>query len=193
MFFVIMLLPFALGAYSIETLIKNANKGETSSQRWLGLAYIKGDEIEKDIDKGIFWLKKSAESASKKESEAAFDLGKIYYEGELVPQDLKQAFKYYKQSAEALDFEAMEIISDMYLKGEGTERDIEMAYYWLIAASGFDLDASGLAEELAEKFNLDEETIERLQSEAYEYVSEYYMEVFGDLLYFPDYDDDEDE
>jgi len=49
-----------------------------------------------------------------------------------VPEkDYQQAFKWLEMSAEAGFVQAQRALSEMYAKGEGTEKDLEKAKYWL--------------------------------------------------------------
>ena len=46
---------------NIEDLRQKAEKGDSVAQTMLGVEYMKGDQVEKDLDKAIEWWKKAAE------------------------------------------------------------------------------------------------------------------------------------
>lgn len=82
--------------------------------------------------------------------EAQFLLAKLYGAGEIaeieekVEQDLNQAFYWCLKAAESGHVDAQENVSQMYVRGFGTEKDYDEASYWNTkAASSGSLTAKG--------------------------------------------------
>ena len=63
---------------NIEDLRQKAEKGDSVAQTMLGVEYMKGDQVEKDLDKAIEWWKKAAEKGY---AEAEYKLGVCYHFG----------------------------------------------------------------------------------------------------------------
>jgi TPR repeat protein len=66
----------------VKQLKENANQGDPKCIYFLGLCYLKGHIVEKDIEQGIQNLRKSAELNFNK---AICFLAQIYMVGDLVP------------------------------------------------------------------------------------------------------------
>ncbi|MDY3137036.1 MAG: tetratricopeptide repeat protein, partial [Sodaliphilus sp.] len=63
---------------NIAELRQKAEKGDSVAQTMLGVEYMKGDQVEKDLDKAIEWWKKAAEKGY---AEAEYKLGVCYHFG----------------------------------------------------------------------------------------------------------------
>ena len=68
---------------------KAAESGHAIMQQIQGVKYIKGDGVEKDIEKGVAWVKKAAEKGS---TDAQYEMGVIYATEEFGMKDLHQAY-----------------------------------------------------------------------------------------------------
>ena len=81
---------------NIEELRQKAEKGDSVAQTMLGVEYMKGDQVEKDLDKAIEWWKKAAE---KDYAEAEYKLGVCYHFGFGIKKSHKQARYWYEKAA----------------------------------------------------------------------------------------------
>jgi len=61
------------------------------------LVYNNGDGVDKDINKAIYWFKKSVERGT---SNAQYNLAIIYQYGDGIDKDNDKAIYWYKKSAE---------------------------------------------------------------------------------------------
>ena len=69
----------------------------------------------------------------------------MYDKGKGVIQSSGEAFKWYSKAAEHNESDAQYNIGLMYLKGEGTEKNVQLAKQWLqLASNQGDLDAKEL-------------------------------------------------
>ena len=97
-------------------------------------AAVTGDVL-KDREEAMFWLQKSAHRGL---PAAQFRLGtwcdmptSIFKLGHLITQTSDEAFHWYKLSAEAGFAPAFEALGNAYKHGQGCEKDLEAAKYWL--------------------------------------------------------------
>lgn len=97
--------------------------------------------IPKDVNKRIYWLKKAASSFKNNKEDGDYwcyniymTLMDYYIVGNLVKQDFKESFKWV-QSAESCNYhsggEVYWWLAWHYYYGRGTERNTNMALYWL--------------------------------------------------------------
>lgn len=88
--------PESTGAANIAALREKAAKGEAVAQTQLGVQYVKGEALEKDIDAAIGWWQKAAESGY---AEAQYKLGICYHFGFGVKKSRKLAKHWYEKAA----------------------------------------------------------------------------------------------
>ena len=93
----LILVLLSLHAGDLEDLTKKAKQGDAKAQHDLGLLYVEGKGIKKDLKLAFEWLSKSAEQGL---SEAQCTFGYMYEIGEGIKQDSKLAVKWYILAAE---------------------------------------------------------------------------------------------
>ena len=71
-----------------------ANLFSFSADFW---KYENGEDIEKDLEKAIYWYNKAAKNGNEK---AQYNLGRCYSSGLGVEKDEFKAFEYYRKSVE---------------------------------------------------------------------------------------------
>ena len=81
---------------NIEELRQKAEKGDSVAQTMLGVEYMKGEQVEKDLDKAIEWWKKAAEKGY---AEAEYKLGVCYHFGFGIKKSHKLARYWYEKAA----------------------------------------------------------------------------------------------
>ena len=113
----------------IDLITMAAERGLSYAQLLLGLAYMNGTFIEKDIDKAKNWLIKAAEQEL---PEAQQQLGYLYalHEG-----DYTNAIKYLTQAANQGLATAQMNLGNIYLEGRGIESDPLQAANWFYKAA----------------------------------------------------------
>lgn len=127
-----------------------SKNGDTFAKKQLGMCYLRGYGVDKDIDKGIAILKELADKVYvpnkntdptyyvryepggeikvkvddyRADSLAACNLGDIYKSGIEVKRDYTQAFKYYKKAEKSGDSLAIATLGAFYINGWGTDID----------------------------------------------------------------------
>lgn len=123
-----------LGQYAdaIKMYRKIAMQGNAVAQQLLGSLYMKGQGVERDFSKAVYWLQKAADQD---EAIAQYYLGASYLKGEGVEQDTSKAVQLFHESAEQGDALAQYQLGNMYLNGKGVEQKYFMAVHWFRKAA----------------------------------------------------------
>ena len=79
-----------------EMIERAAEQGLPEAQMFLGMAYLEGDGVPKDISQAIHWLREAGEGG---EGNAFTNLGYIYWKGNGVPQDRRLGASFWKKAA----------------------------------------------------------------------------------------------
>jgi len=136
------------------------NNLDSKAMLALSTMYANGDGVDKNLEKSIFWLKRSADLnnmiacyrlgeyyASKENfkdafkwfekaaldgnSKAQYNLGYFYTGGLGVDRDLKKSLQWYEKAATAGNIDAQLNLGFMYIGGHGTKVDYKKAAYWI--------------------------------------------------------------
>jgi uncharacterized protein len=106
----------ALTHYSVSE-----KHGNIAAFKQIGLLFLEGTDVKKDVDKGIAYLKKSV-AGKHSLSDVLFKLAEIYLNGEYgVKADRKLGFSYLKRAADKrypLAIKKLEDLKDEFLKNE---------------------------------------------------------------------------
>ncbi len=104
-----------------------AEKGDNKAQNVLGKLYENGEEIERDLDKAVYWYNIAAKDGYE---EAQYNLAKCYQNGIGVKKDDVKAFEFYKIASEKGYILAQISLGELYENGKGIEKNSEKAVYW---------------------------------------------------------------
>jgi TPR repeat protein len=136
----------------IEFLTKSAKNLYPLAQTDLGIAYIEGKLVAKDIKKGIYWLEKAASPIPDKAKfsvgegtlwlnkegresgvgEAQYVLGTLYDDGVDVKADYNKAIMYYKKASKSYDWGFYgKAQYKLYLLYKNKINDPKKMLYWL--------------------------------------------------------------
>jgi hypothetical protein len=117
----------------LEELQKAAAGGTPEALAALGEMIVTGDQVPKDVPKGVEMLDRAAKAG---QANAAFRLGKLYEDGDGVPRDANKALGYYLQAAKAGVATAQYNLGAMYVSARnGIKRDYKEGLAWLIIAA----------------------------------------------------------
>lgn len=118
---------------SIQSIKEEAQKGVSSAQYLLGMAYVQGSSGQKkDFTEAARWFRSAADQNN---VEAAYHLGVMCALGEGMQQDYTQAAEWYKKAAEQGHVQAQHNLGLMYYEGQGVKQDYKEAARWLSSAS----------------------------------------------------------
>lgn len=109
-----------------------AEQGDPDAQYNLGLMYISGQGVPRDLIKASTWFAKAAKA---NQVEAQYWLGSMYSNGQGVSQDFKLAAYWLKIAAEKGHAHAQTNLGVLYNHGKGVSQDYELAKYWLMKAA----------------------------------------------------------
>jgi len=115
------------------TLQANAESGDAMAQFRLGMAYLKGEGVDRDAQLAMKWIGKAAEQGY---SEAQYRLGAMHHSGRGALQSFPLAFKWFERAAQQNHAGAQYSLGVMYRSGQGVGVDKSTAYVWFnLAAS----------------------------------------------------------
>ena len=116
-------------------LAADADAGDAGAQFRLGMAYLNGQGVERDLPAARKWIEKAAEQDY---ADAQHALGAMYHGGRGVLQNFPLAFKWYERAAQHNHAEAQYSLGMMYRSGQGVPVDKPKSYIWfnLAAAQG---------------------------------------------------------
>ncbi|WP_158678870.1 tetratricopeptide repeat protein [Pseudoalteromonas sp. T1lg75] len=104
------------------------HSGDEIARYKLGLMYLVGDGVEKDVMQAKYFFELAANQGL---SVAALELGKLYRHGKGVTADATKAFEYTRKAAEYLDSgESAFSFANMLYEGFGQEQNIRLAIDW---------------------------------------------------------------
>ena len=124
--------PMVISAFT-NTVIQaeqllSINKKNIDALSILGLCLVEGIGCEKNVDKGLSYLKESAEKGN---SNAQERLGFYYYNGKNVKQNKEEAVKWFEMSANHGHAIGQRQLGCYYLEIDDTEENNKKAVYWL--------------------------------------------------------------
>ena len=104
-----------------------AEKGDPRGQNGLGILYVRGWGVKRDLDKALNLFHIAAKQGHRA---AENNLGELYMAGLGVPKDFDQAFKWCWRAAQKGDPDAQNNLGVMFAGGLGVGQDHAMAMYW---------------------------------------------------------------
>lgn len=112
----------------LSALSKKALAGDTKAQLRMGLAFEFGQDVDKSLDKAMYWYQLAAD---KGDPVAQTDLGYLYEIGGAGPKDPEKAAKWYLRAAVSGFARAKFNLGVLYLEGAGVQRSDEEAAHWI--------------------------------------------------------------
>ena len=102
-----------------------ADKGVASAQYNIGLMYMNGQGVDKDIVTAVNWMRKAAEGGDR---DAQLAVGLMYRKGQGIPQDDFEAVNWFRAAAEQGNTDAALQLAMAYQEGRGTVLNNEQAH-----------------------------------------------------------------
>ena len=87
--------------------------------------------VERDAERGIYYMKQAAEQGMPAAME---QLGRYYAQGKLVQQDKERAVVYLREASSMGNLKAQIQLAELFIDGYGSPYDFEDAYRWLYGA-----------------------------------------------------------
>lgn len=104
----------------IRSLRAKADGGDAQAQTDLGLRYIEGAGVPKDLGQAATWLKKAALQGF---APGQLELGVMYVNGEGVTEDLREGYAWYLLSSQQGNAQAKEYLADLDRSISGADRE----------------------------------------------------------------------
>ncbi len=98
-----------------------AEQGDAEAQHSLGVMYVNGEGVDKDVTKGVNWFRKSAEQGF---ADAQHNLAFAYETGLSVKKDMNEAARWYHKAAEQGFAKSQSNLGLMYSSGDGVQKDL---------------------------------------------------------------------
>ncbi|MEX2335286.1 MAG: tetratricopeptide repeat protein [Pseudohongiella sp.] len=157
------LTSLALADESLQSLVADAEAGNTEAQFTLGNRYLSGDGVSQDNFEALRWLTLAAESDN---ANAQYNIAVMYLNGLGVVKDQAQAVAWFVRAAENGDTPSQYTLAVLLFNGQlGVPRNVPQAYKWftLAGAAGHQEAAANavLVQEL-----LPANEVEAMQAEA---------------------------
>lgn len=137
---VVLLLAFTLAARgqtaaseaALQQLVTEAEAGDIQAQVELGMLYVTGEGVSKNLREGAKWLRRAAEGNN---AVAQSNLGVLYLRGQGVPTNPPEAFKWFRKAAGQGLAVAQVNLANLYLEGMGVRRAPQEAARWFRRAA----------------------------------------------------------
>ena len=118
---------YGVYAGGAEEYRKAAERGDPSAQGNLGLCYLMGDGVGKDVAEAVKWIFKAAEQG---DSEGEFMIGMCYAKGIGVSLDEAEGVKWWIKSATKGNVKAQYMLWNCYAFGVGVAKDKAESLKW---------------------------------------------------------------
>ena len=114
------------------TLLKKADAGNLNAQFELGSRYNYGRDLPKNTREALRWLRSAAQAGH---TAAQRLLAIKLFEGHDVTVDYEEALKWAQRLADGGDRPGQLMLGNLYANGEGTPRNLILAYMWFDIAA----------------------------------------------------------
>lgn len=111
----------------MQALRRQAQAGDAQAQLRLGLMYLTGRGLGRDVARAREWLGRSAGAGT---ALAQMALGRMYATGIGVPTDLAEAVSWYRRAGDQGHAPAQFSLGLAYDQGRGVARDVAVARQW---------------------------------------------------------------
>ncbi len=119
------------GSQYTEILEREAQTGDPTAQRVLGIKYLYGAGATQNTKTGAGWLQKSAEQG---DVTSQVTLGNLYFSGDELEQDDDLAIHWYNKAATQDDPRGHNALAGVYYEGRGGGKDIKKVIHHMYLA-----------------------------------------------------------
>lgn len=111
----------------VTALLPCADAGDAMAENYVGLLYLNGLGVEKDLAKAFTYIEKAAQNNN---AVAQFNLGNMYRAGQGCDINMIKAVEWFQKAADAKNDRAAYSLGYMYYKGYGVSQDYKQAVSW---------------------------------------------------------------
>ena len=109
---------------ALQAALAEAEKGAAAAQFRLGMMFLNGKEVPRDLEMAAHWLQKAAEQ---NHAAAQFNLAVLYSQGAGVPQNYPEAAKWFQRAADQNDPASQYNLGILYANGAGVAKNMTNA------------------------------------------------------------------
>ncbi len=124
-------------AEELKAFRRDAARGNAEAQCNLGVCYMDGNGVAKNMTEAVKWFRKASEQGLAK---AQHNLGVCYDEGLGVAKNMTEAVKWYRKASDQGLADAQCNLGVCYLEGEGVAKNMAEAVKWFRKAADQGLD-----------------------------------------------------
>lgn len=121
-----------VSADELELLRDMASKGSGEAMCRLGMCYLQGQGVVRDVQEALRWFRRSAEA---EDALGRYNLALCYAQGIGVRRSWKEAVRYFRLAAEQQLPEAQYNLARCYENGLGVKRSAKLARKWYARAA----------------------------------------------------------
>ena len=125
---------------------RNLSQTDATVQNNIGIMYMDGKGVQRNLPLAAQWLARSAANGS---SLGQNNLGGMYRDGKGVNRDFGKALTYFSASAAQGNAAGQMNLGLMFLYGQGVRQDLSRAYMWFDLAAAQNLDKAAYHRSLA--------------------------------------------
>jgi len=118
---------FSASAEEVKEWRAAAENEDAQAQYDLGMAYLHGGGVAKDMRIAVRWTHKAAEQGHVR---AQFNLGAFYFYGDGVAKDTREAVRWWRKAAEHGHAQAQYNLGVSYRQGDGVPQNTREAVRW---------------------------------------------------------------
>jgi hypothetical protein len=122
----------ATASRALDSLRKQADKGDRQAQFNLGVRYFQAVGVAQDYAEAMRWFRKAADQGL---ASAQFNVGLMYYKGRGVAEDDAEARRWFRKAADQGHSAAQWEVGKMYQEGDGGPQDDGEAKRWFLMAA----------------------------------------------------------
>ena len=112
---------------ALRTFTELAASGDSRGENGLGVLYLRGQGVDRDVDRAVVLFRSAAEKGLRT---AQKNLGELYVEGVGVERDALAAMHWFRLAATQGDAGAQLRLGVVYAQGRGVEQDHALAKEW---------------------------------------------------------------
>ncbi len=127
--------------WSLPTRVEGPEPTDPADLYNLGVAYYRGETVERDVDRAAEYWRKAADKGHIK---AHNSLAYMVYYGRGAPRDPQEGLRLWLYAAERGHAESQFHLASAYMVGREVDRDYVVAYAWASAAEFYAAEASDL-------------------------------------------------
>eukprot|EP01129_Flabellula_baltica_P002013 TRINITY_DN1188_c0_g1_i12.p1 TRINITY_DN1188_c0_g1~~TRINITY_DN1188_c0_g1_i12.p1 ORF type:complete len:464 (-),score=132.12 TRINITY_DN1188_c0_g1_i12:18-1409(-) len=106
---------------ALKWFTEAAKNDNTTAMMYIGGMFLYGDGVEIDVDRGLKWIRISAEE----NTDAMVMLGSLYFDGDIVNPDIYKAIHWFEKAKDRGNIEAQELYEDALKRMQYEDKELD--------------------------------------------------------------------